>query len=185
MVHPTLTVDPGPARPDTSDWTWVLVRPCPQCGFDSSHVLPIGVSQIVRDAAARYAAVLTRIDVAVRPADGVWSPLEYACHVRDVCDVMRGRLEATLAGGGESPVLLDNWDQDATAVEKQYWRSDPGEVGAQLRGSFEAAAAAFATPHRRQWAWSAVRSDGATFTLDTLGKYFVHDLVHHLWDVQG
>ncbi|HET7398269.1 MAG TPA: DinB family protein [Intrasporangium sp.] len=185
MHDPTRAVDPGPARPDTSDWTWVLVRPCPQCGYDSGHVLPIGVPQIVRDAATRYAAVLGRMDVAVRPGEGVWSPLEYACHVRDVCDVMRGRLERILAGDGTTPVELDNWDQDATAVEKQYWRADPGQVAVELQDAFEAAAAAFATPHRAQWSWSAVRSDGAMFTVETLAKYFVHDLVHHLWDVQG
>ncbi|HEY5013683.1 MAG TPA: DinB family protein, partial [Acidimicrobiia bacterium] len=22
--------------PDTKDWTWVLERPCPECGFDAS-----------------------------------------------------------------------------------------------------------------------------------------------------
>ena len=27
--------------------------------------------------------------------------------------------------------------------------------------------------------------DGAEFTARTLGLYFIHDLTHHLWDVQG
>ncbi len=185
MHDTTRTVDPGPARSDTSDWTWVLIRTCPQCGYDSSHVLPIGVPQIIRDAATRYAAVLTRLDAARRPAEGVWSPLEYCCHVRDVCDVMRGRLEAILAGDGSRPVPLAGWDQDATAVTEQYWRSDPDAVAAQLQRSFGAAAAAFATPSRGQWGWPAVRSDGAAFTPETLARYLVHELVHHLWDVQG
>ena len=25
----------GPVPPDTKDWTWVLERPCPECGFDA------------------------------------------------------------------------------------------------------------------------------------------------------
>ena len=44
------------------------------------HELP----ELVRAAAAPWREVLARPDVAVRPDPVVWSPLEYACHVRDV-----------------------------------------------------------------------------------------------------
>jgi len=27
------------------------------------------------------------------------------------------------------------------------------------------------------------RSDGSEFTVETLGQYHLHDVVHHLWDV--
>jgi len=27
------------------------------------------------------------------------------------------------------------------------------------------------------------RSDGAEFTIDSFARYFIHDPVHHLWDV--
>jgi hypothetical protein len=177
--------DPGPARPDTADWTWVLTRPCPDCGFRADDVRPDGITEIVRDAALRYAAVLGRADVRTRPEEGVWSPLEYACHVRDVCDVMRGRLEQILAGEGVAPVHFANWDQDAAAVEGAYWRSDPDEVRAEVERAFEAAARAFDRPRREQWQWLGIRSDGSVFTAETLGQYFVHDLLHHLWDVRG
>ena len=26
---------PPPIEPDAKDWTWVLDRPCPECGFDA------------------------------------------------------------------------------------------------------------------------------------------------------
>jgi hypothetical protein len=29
------------------------------------------------------------------------------------------------------------------------------------------------------------RSNGSTFTVETLGQYFLHDIVHHLHDVRG
>ena len=29
------------------------------------------------------------------------------------------------------------------------------------------------------------RSDGAAFTVETLGQYYAHDMAHHLWDVRG
>jgi len=25
-------------EPDTKDWTWVLERPCPECGFDATAI---------------------------------------------------------------------------------------------------------------------------------------------------
>ncbi|MFM9138343.1 MAG: DinB family protein, partial [Actinomycetota bacterium] len=34
-----------------------------------------------------------------------------------------------------------------------------------------------------QWSRTGRRSDGATFTVETFGKYFLHDPIHHLWDV--
>ena len=177
--------DPGPAQPDTADWTWVLTRPCPDCGFRAGDVPAGHIGAVVRDAGARYAAVLGRADARTRPAAGVWSPLEYTCHVRDVCDVMRGRVEQILAAGGGEPVRFANWDQDATAIEKAYWSADSEVVRGEVERAFEQAAAAFDRPAGEQWSWRAIRSNGSEFTTLTLGQYLVHDLVHHLWDVKG
>ncbi|CAN7567700.1 DinB family protein [Terrabacter sp. LjRoot27] len=176
--------DPGPSTPDDADWTWVLTRPCPDCGFDAAAVEPADVPDLLRDAGQRYAAALGREDARTRPAEGVWSTLEYACHVRDVCDVMRGRLEQILARGGEV-VRFANWDQDETAVEQQYWRSDPDVVAHEVTAAFEAAATAYALPAGTQWEWPALRSNGSEFTARTLALYFTHDIRHHLWDVNA
>jgi hypothetical protein len=34
-----------------------------------------------------------------------------------------------------------------------------------------------------QWSRTGLRSDGVHFTVDTFGRYFIHDPIHHLWDV--
>lgn len=175
--------DPGPAEPDTADWTWVLQRPCPQCGFVAAEVALADVPTLVRAAGERFAAALRRPDVRERPSPKVWSPLEYACHARDVSRVMRRRIEQILGGDGSAPVRFADWDQDATAVTAQYWRSDPGTVAGQVRAATEAAAEAFARTRPDQKDWPAVRSNGSPFTALTLGQYFVHDLHHHLWDI--
>jgi hypothetical protein len=176
--------DPGPSTPDDADWTWVLTSACPDCGFDAATVEPADVPELLRDAGQRYAAALGREDVRARPADGVWSPLEYTCHVRDVCDVMRGRLEQVVAGGGEV-VRFADWDQDQTALEQEYWRADPDVVAAEVTAAFEAAATAYARPAGTQWEWPALRSNGSPFTARTLALYFTHDIRHHLWDVNA
>lgn len=177
--------EPPPIEPDPVDWSWVLERPCADCGFRQEDVAADGIPRIVRDAGRRYAAVLGRVDVRSRPAEGVWSPLEYACHVRDVCSVMQARLEQILAGEGVAPVHFANWDQDAAAVEQRYWASDPATVRTELERAFEAAAVAFERPRSHEWDWVGIRGDGHAFTALSLGRYLVHDLVHHLWDVKG
>ena len=73
--------------PDTKDWTWVLQRPCPECGLDTQ--------------------AFPRETIAVR-------------------------FEGVSAG---------------------------------------------------QWQRTGRRSDGAQFTVETFARYFIHDPVHHLYDV--
>ena len=36
-----------------------------------------------------------------------------------------------------------------------------------------------------QYGRRGIRSDGAEFTVLTLIQYFLHDVIHHLWDVTG
>jgi len=33
------------------------------------------------------------------------------------------------------------------------------------------------------WERKGLRSDGATFTVDSFLRYLLHDPIHHLWDV--
>ena len=36
-----------------------------------------------------------------------------------------------------------------------------------------------------QWQRTGNRSDGASFTVETFARYFIHDPLHHLYDVTG
>ena len=55
----------------------------------------------------------------------------------------------------------------------------------ELAAAAEAVAARFGTLSGVQWERPGRRSDGAVFTVETFGRYFVHDPVHHLHDVTG
>ena len=167
--------------PDTKDWTWVLDRTCPECGFDASAVPPEQVAGRLRTNADGWQAVLRRPDAADRPRPGVWSPLEYACHVRDVHDLYLRRLDRMLT---EDDPLYDNWDQDVTAMESRYAEQDPSVVAPQLSGAAAALADRFDTVTGDQWQRPGRRSDGASFTVDTFSCYLLHDVEHHLWDVR-
>jgi DinB superfamily len=169
-----------PIEPDTKDWTWVLDRPCPECGFDAGAFPRERIGAMLRDNAAGWRAVLSRDEVRERPNDATWSPLEYACHVRDVFRLYDARLRMMLE---EDDPLYPNWDQDETAVAERYGEQDPQQVADELDAAADAVAKRFDGVHGEQWNRRGRRSDGASFTVETFGRYFAHDWVHHLWDV--
>jgi hypothetical protein len=166
--------------PDTKDWTWVLQRACPDCGLDTRAVAPTGVAGMVRENAAAWEAVLGGPDTRRRPAPQTWSPLEYACHVRDTMRIFDRRLLLMLT---ETDPLFPNWDQDATAVEDRYGDQDPAAVAAELRAAADTIADHFDRVQPDEWPRTGRRSDGAAFTIESFARYFIHDPVHHLHDV--
>lgn len=171
-----------PITPDTKDWTWVLERPCPECGFSAADLRYEDVPALVRQNAAAWAPVLARPDAAVRPDGETWSALEYAAHVRDVFRTFDRRLGLIL---NEEDPLFENWDQDATAVAERYDEQDPRAVAAELAAAAASVADAFGAVPPADRNRTGRRSDGARFTVSTLAQYFVHDPVHHLHDVAG
>lgn len=168
--------------PDTKDWTWVLDEPCPECGFRAEDVPHQGTGRHVRAHIPRWQAALARPDAGTRPRAGVWSTTEYACHVRDVCDLFAERLALML--GVDDP-LFANWDQDATAIEDHYAAQRASVVSDQLAEAFGAAATAFDAVPDDAWERRGRRSNGSVFTTRTLAQYFRHDLDHHLHDVDA
>jgi hypothetical protein len=169
--------------PDTKDWTWVLQRPCPECGFDTQSFAVQAVPEMITANAAAWREVLTaQDDLSRRPAPDKWSPTEYGCHVRDVFRLYDQRLELMLTA--DDP-LFPNWDQDATAVTDRYQEQDPAEVAATLPEAAQALAGRFASVTSDQWQRTGRRSDGASFTVETFARYLIHDPIHHLYDVTG
>jgi hypothetical protein len=168
--------------PDTKNWTWVLERECPECGFDSSATSAEEVAGLVRANAAAWPAVLERDDVKVRPDDETWSALEYGAHVRDVFRVSLVRFGLML--DDDDPEFPD-WDQDATAVDDRYGEQDPAVVSDELLEAGEALAVLLDEVPADAWERRGRRSDGSVFTVSTLARYVIHDPVHHLHDVGG
>lgn len=171
--------EPAPIPPDVKDWTWVLSRPCPACGFDAARHDPRSTGEAIRATIPRWQAVLARPDAAVRARPDEWSPLEYGCHVRDVCEIFTGRLGAMIGSDGAE---FSNWDQDAAALEKRYWAADPARTSAEYAAEATSLATAFDAVPDDRWQHRGVRSNGAQFTVETLSAYLMHDFVHHLHD---
>jgi len=169
-------------EPDTKDWTWVLERPCAECGFDARSVRRTEVKNRVYANASAWQRVLGQAGAGDRPAPGVWSPLEYACHVRDVHRVFAQRVRLMLA---EDDPQFANWDQDAAAVEGRYAAQEPSRVAADLAEAAAVATELYGSVDEAGWERPGQRSNGSVFTVDSLARYHLHDVEHHLFDVSG
>ncbi len=174
------TVPAMAIEPDVKDWTWVLNERCLECGEDVATIPPDDVPRLIRSTADVWTEVLSRDDVGERPSPDVWSPLEYACHVRDVFALFDRRLALMLA---EDDPLFASWDQDATALESRYDLQVPAKVAVELRAVAEALATRFEGASADDWLRTGRRSDGAVFTVGTFSQYLLHDDLHHLNDV--
>lgn len=168
--------------PDTKDWTWVLDRPCPECGFAAPEVTVDRFAGLVRDNATAFEAALAAPDAGVRPSPDRWSVLEYACHVRDVHRVFGERVRLMLT---EDVPRFPNWDQDETAVAERYGEQDPAVVAGELLDAAAAVADRYESVPPGAWGRRGIRSNGSEFTVESLGRYHLHDVVHHRWDVTG
>ncbi len=170
-----------PIVPDDKDWTWVLERACPECGFDGEHFRVEDAPAELRANAVEWSRLLDRPSVRERPDDHTWSGLEYACHVRDVFRLYLFRLDLMRDQDGPH---FPNWDQDETAIADRYAEQDPVEVAGELAVAADLLARAFATVRPEELGRTGFRSDGAEFTIGSFTRYMVHDPVHHVWDVR-
>jgi DinB superfamily len=168
-------------EPDTKDWTWVLERRCPECGFDASDCVSESVPELLRQNAERWRVLLEEGAIRPgRPDPSTWSSLEYACHVRDVYTRFDARIALMVT---EDDPLFPNWDQDASALEDRYEEQDPAGVIESLETAASALIDRLEGLTATDWPRPGRRSDGSSFTVATIVRYMIHDPVHHLWDV--
>ena len=168
-----------PITPDTKDWTWVLDRTCPECGFDVNSFPREEVSNLIRANASEWPSLLRHDQVRTRPSEDRWSALEYACHVRDVFRLYDDRLRMMLE---QTDPHYPNWDQDEAAA--LYAEEDPARVAEEIEQAASVLASRFDTVQGDDWERTGNRSDGARFTVESFARYLIHDPVHHVHDVR-
>lgn len=73
--------------------------------------------------------------------------------------------------------------EDETAISDRYGEQDPAVVRSELADAARTISDSFAAVTPDQLGRTGIRSDGARFTVDSFARYFIHDPVHHIWDV--
>jgi S-DNA-T family DNA segregation ATPase FtsK/SpoIIIE len=186
-VH-RLVVAPPPFRRDVEMFDFVgfdaLTARCAECGF----AYELGRDEIPARLVSGATAFTARLDALdtgarrARPAPGVWSPLEYACHVRDVLRVQAARVD--LVQREHEPELVP-MGRDERAIADRYNEQDARAVSEAVRDSARDLAARLAALDADGWSRIGIYSYPvrARRTVEWIGNHTVHELQHHTADV--
>ena len=172
---------------ESKSWTWVNERPCAECGFDASTTDPVDVPTILRQAAGDWSVLLSGSGTGAarllrRPDANTWSPVEYACHVRDVLALLDHRIDRVLREDG--PTFEDWHPNDRADAGEYHLEHDPAPVLAALAANVERVSERMDGLTIAQWQRRGTRADGLGFTLAFISTYLTHDVVHHVHDVR-
>jgi len=142
------------------------------------------IADAVRSVAVQYRSRLGggSDNLRQRPSAEVWSPLEYAAHVRDVIAVQRERVMVALLR--DAPTFA-SMRRDERAVEQRYNDQDPALVGRQIVGAADALASLLDSLSPAEWERIGVDKwpERAVRNVEWIGRDTVHEEVHHLFDV--
>ena len=118
-----------------------------------------------------------------RPAPEVWSPLEYACHVRDVLQIQIGRVARGLA---EDTPSFEPMQRDERPARLRYAEQDPHVVREELLDAAHALADVYdhLTEAHLERTVTYNHPSRMVRSLRWVGQHTVHELVHHAMDVQ-
>jgi hypothetical protein len=116
-------------------------------------------------------------------APGVWSPLEYACHYRDVLRVQRERIG--LARKEDTPVFVP-MRREERVTEERYNEQDPAAVGVQIAVAADELATTLEKLGDADWAREGVYNypTRQLRSVEWIARNTVHEGVHHIMDIE-
>lgn len=168
-------------------WEWVLIQStaCPQCGddpasLDRGALGPAAIASI--DAWDHFLAGADDVRLRTYPARGVWSPIEYALHVRDMLRVFADRIHAALT---EDNPTVASFDHEPAASAERYNDLPVEVVAADLRSQATRLAAILGAVDEAGWTRTAVRDGVDRFTVHGMACFALHESHHHLLDAAG
>ncbi len=144
--------------------------------------LTLRVSTQVITHAAEYAALLAT-DLPGRQAPDVWSPLEYACHVRDVLIVQRERV---LAARASDVPVAHPMGRDTRVEHDGYASQRPADVARQLQDAALLFAGVLDRLSPTDWERTLIYSypERQERSLRWVAVHTLHELRHHLMDIR-
>jgi hypothetical protein len=158
---------------------------CDECGYDYNEVGRDEVAPRIRAFGPRYAEVLAgraHDELRSRPAPDVWSPLEYACHLRDVFRAQRQRIALSLE---QDTPEYPSMRRDERVLEERYNEQEPAMVLDELTAAADELARALEDLDDAGWQRTGIYSypTRELRTLEWIGRHTIHEGEHHLLDV--
>jgi hypothetical protein len=164
----------------------VRVERCEECGYAYDLTAATRAGDEIRSAVAELARLLVTTErraLARRTAPERWSPLEYACHVRDVLITQRERV--LLARRTDVPAAVP-MGRDERVAHDGYAESDPAEVAEEVTIAARLLANTLSRLDTRDWELRIVYNwpQRTERTLRWVAANTVHDVRHHLLDIK-
>jgi hypothetical protein len=161
-----------------------LSESCADCGFIYAQTREELLAWLRSDLDA-FVARFEGIDasrVRLRPDPDTWSPLEYACHVRDVLRVMAERIE--LAQREFEPTFTP-MRRDERVVEDRYNEQDPAVVALEIAKAGDALVGQLQSLDDAGWARRGTYNypEPALRDVTWITANTVHELYHHRRDL--
>lgn len=157
---------------------------CTDCGFAWGAVPVEDFGPAFSSLSGRYAERLSLDGARLRrrPAPEVWSPLEYACHVRDVLLAQRERVYLALVEHRPSFARMNREERVALA---RYAEESPSAVRSDLAVAFRQIGTALTGRSPEDWARPLIYNfpGPAEHDLAWLGRHTIHECEHHLVDI--
>jgi S-DNA-T family DNA segregation ATPase FtsK/SpoIIIE len=141
----------------------------------------------LRALAGRYDAVLSATTDAVlrsHPVPEGWSPLEYACHLRDVLQVQRERVLLALT---EDQPAFASMRREERVTEERYNEQRPAAVAGEIAQAAQVFAETLEDLDDDAWQRTGVYNYPTTRvrTVEWIGRHTIHEGEHHLQDIEA
>jgi DinB superfamily len=158
---------------------------CDECGFVYDAVERDAIPEALRALAVRYQAVLADTGVSVlraHPRTGMWSALEYSCHVRDVFRVQRERVQLAIA---EDQPTFASMRREERVVEERYNGQPPAQVAHEITGAAASLARLLESLDDDDWQSTGIYNwpERRVRTVEWIGRHTIHEGEHHLQDI--
>lgn len=158
---------------------------CVECGFAYDQARAVGTgADLIRAEAAELASTLgSTTDPAKRRDPAVWSPLEYACHVRDMLLTQRERV--LLARRTEVPEAVP-MGRDVRVEHEGYAVQDPVDVVQEIAMAARLFAGVLDRLGPEDWRRGLLYSypDWSERSIAWVAGHTLHEIRHHLRDIR-
>jgi hypothetical protein len=171
-------------------WQWARAQTdqCPQCGLHPGAMERERLGDALLESAAAWRDFLVTADdsyLRAVPGPGIFSPIQYGAHVRDIQRVYGDRILLMLKE--ESPVFPQfNPDEGEWAA---FNRLGVAELADGIDAQAQRLAGILGELRPEDWSRTMIRDGGSDgvyeFTVAGLASYAVHESQHHLQDANG
>jgi hypothetical protein len=171
-------------------WQWNRIQsePCPQCGDHPAALAPVSLGALAVERTALWRQFLAEADdtyLRRSPGLAVFSPLQYAAHVRDILRVYTDRM---VLGREEDSPIVPIFNPSHEEFER-YNRLNAGELVADMEAQAHRLQETAEEMDPGNWSRIVINDRGVfgvyTFTLAGLACNAVHETHHHLLDAKG